>query len=119
VGRRPDRALPLRAELPARRYLPCQYITCPEGTVCVVGQCQSTSAFTPPQVDAAVPEDGGGEDDGPTTQPDGALVDGGHGSDGTGVDTGNTGCGCQGAGQAGGLVLAFALVVLAIGRRRR
>jgi len=97
---------------------PCQYITCPEGTVCVVGQCQSTSAFTPPQVDAAVPEDGG-EPDGPTTQPDGALVDGGNTADVGGPDPGSSGCGCQGAGRAGGLVLAFALVVLALGRRRR
>jgi MYXO-CTERM domain-containing protein len=88
--------------------------------VCVTGQCQSTSAFTPPQVDAAVPEDGGGAGDGPIAQRDGSVSDGGHVADsGPGVDTGNSGCGCQGAGQAGGLVLVFALVMLALGRRRR
>ncbi|MBI5482773.1 MAG: VWA domain-containing protein [Deltaproteobacteria bacterium] len=98
---------------------PCQYITCPDGTVCVLGQCQSTSAFTPPQVDAAVsPGDGGGRD-GSITQGDGAVGDGGHPADGGGLDTGQSACGCHGAGQAGGLVLAFALMVLALGRRRR
>jgi MYXO-CTERM domain-containing protein len=97
---------------------PCQYITCPADTVCVAGQCQSTSAFVPPQVDAAVPEDAGA--DGAVTQRDGAPGDSGGqaGDGGPVVETGNN-CGCRGAGQAGGLVLALALLGLALGRRRR
>jgi hypothetical protein len=97
---------------------PCQYITCPEGTVCVVGQCQSTSAFTPPQVDAAVIDDGG-SGDGSATQHDGAVGDGGHTGDGGPIiETGNN-CGCHGAGGASSLALVFALLGLALNRLRR
>jgi uncharacterized protein (TIGR03382 family) len=86
---------------------PCQLITCPEGTVCVLGQCQSTSAFVPPQVDAAVPADGAAGGDGLLT-----------GDAGAGLQTGSGGCGCQGAPAPAGLALAFALLALGLGRRR-
>jgi len=98
---------------------PCNFITCPEGTVCVWGQCQSTSAFVPPQYDGGT-GDGDGGIDGGTPVPDGGIGDGGSlvGDGGTGLNTGNSGCGCQAAGSTGaGLLLFLGLVCLAWRRR--